>query len=106
VSDSAQATDDQAGSRFQITAGGRLAELMYRRRGNRLILLHTEVPAELEGHGVGGRLVAAAAERAAAEGLTIVPLCPFARGWLLRHPEVASRADIDWGEGPAPGGSG
>jgi len=26
-----------------------------------------------------------------------VPLCPFARGWLERHPEAASRAVIDWG---------
>jgi len=26
-----------------------------------------------------------------------VPLCPFARGWLERHPEVASQATIDWG---------
>jgi hypothetical protein len=30
-----------------------------------------------------------------------VPLCPYARGWLERHPEVASRATIDWGT-PSP----
>jgi len=23
-------------------------------------------------------------------------LCPFARGWLERHPDAASRAVIDW----------
>jgi hypothetical protein len=25
-----------------------------------------------------------------------VPLCPFARGWLQRHPDAASKAVIDW----------
>ena len=61
------------------------------------MLVHTEVPVELEGRGIGGRLVTAAVDRAAREGLTLVPLCPFARSWLERHPEVASKAVIDWG---------
>ncbi len=59
-------------------------------------LVHTEVPVELEGRGIGGRLVIAAVDRAARQGLTLVPLCPFARGWLERHPEAASKAVIDW----------
>jgi hypothetical protein len=57
------------------------------------------VPAELEGRGIGGRLVTAAVGQAAREGMTVVPLCPFARGWLERHADVASRAAIDWGSG-------
>jgi uncharacterized protein len=88
--------DNQAGSRFEIRTGGHLAELIYHRHGDRLALIHTEVPEELEGQGVGGRLVTAAVDRAAREGLTIVPFCPFARGWLERHPEVAGRVTIDW----------
>ena len=35
-------------------------------------------------------------DQATREGLTLVPLCPFARGWLERHPEAASKAVIDW----------
>jgi predicted GNAT family acetyltransferase len=92
-------TDNQAESRFEIRAGGQLAELFYRRNGNRLILIHTEVPEDFEGHGVGGRLVAAAIAQAARDGMTVVPLCPFARGWLQRHPETAAQATIDWGPG-------
>lgn len=99
VSDAMTVTDNQAESRFEIRAGGQLAELAYRRNGNRLVLIHTEVPEEFEGHGVGGRLVAAAIARAARDGMTVVPLCPFARGWLQRHPETAARATIDWGLG-------
>jgi predicted GNAT family acetyltransferase len=96
VSDSAGITDNTDVSRFELHADGWLAELIYRVRGDRLVLVHTEVPAELEGRGIGGRLVTAAVDRAAREGLTLVPLCPFARDWLERHPEAASRAVIDW----------
>ena len=40
-------------------------------------------------------LVRAAVSRAVREGLTVVPLCPFARHWLERHPEVASTVTIE-----------
>ena len=96
VSDSAGVTDNTGASRFELRADGRLAELVYRTRGDRLVLIHTEVPFELEGRGIGGRLVTAAVDRAVREGLTLAPLCPFARGWLQRHPEAASKAVIDW----------
>jgi predicted GNAT family acetyltransferase len=97
VSDSADVIDNKDASRFELRADGWLAELIYRVRGDRLVLVHTEVPAELEGRGIGTRLVTAAVGRAAREGLTLVPLCPFARDWLERHPEAASKAVIDWG---------
>ncbi|HEV2936724.1 MAG TPA: GNAT family N-acetyltransferase [Streptosporangiaceae bacterium] len=97
MSDSAEVIDNADASRFELRVDGWLAELVYRVRGGRLVLIHTEVPLELEGRGIGGRLVTAAVDRAAREGLTLVPLCPFARGWLERHPEAASRAVIDWG---------
>jgi predicted GNAT family acetyltransferase len=97
VSDSAEVIDNTDASRFELRTDGWLAELIYRIRGDRLVLVHTEVPVELEGRGIGGRLVTAAVDRAAREKLTLVPLCPFARGWLERHPEAASKAVIDWG---------
>ena len=97
VSDSADVIDNTDASRFELRADGQFAELVYRIRGDRLVLVHTEVPVELEGRGIGGRLVTAALDRAAREGLTLVPLCPFARGWLERHPEAASKVVIEWG---------
>ncbi len=96
LSDSADVIDNTDASRFELRADGWLAELVYRTRGDRLVLIHTEVPLELEGRGIGGRLVTAAVDRAVREGLVLVPLCPFARGWLERHPEAASRAVVDW----------
>jgi predicted GNAT family acetyltransferase len=78
---------------------GHVAELVYRVEGTYLVLNHTEVPEALEGRGLGGVLVRAALDRAVRDGPTIVPLCPFARGWLGRHPDEAGRAPMDWKAG-------
>ena len=95
VIDSSQVTHDLDDSRFEYRAGGSVAELVYRLRGERMVLLHTGVPDAMEGHGVGGELVRAAVGYAASQGLTIVPACPFARAWLERHPDVAAQVPID-----------
>ena len=82
VSDSADVIDNTDASRFELRADGRLAELVYRIRGDRLVLIHTEVPSELEGRRIGGRLVTAAVDRAVREGLTLAPFaCLPAAGW-------------------------
>jgi len=97
MADTPQITDNAGESRFEVALDGRLAEMDYRIRGNRLVILHTLVPTEMEGHGVGGALVTAALDRAVRDGMTLVPLCPFTRGWLQRHPDAATRVSIDWG---------
>jgi predicted GNAT family acetyltransferase len=90
------ATDNTGLHRFEVTDEGHTAELVYSVEGDRLRLVHTGVPEELGGRGIGGVLVQAAVDRAVAEGLTIVPDCPFARGWLEKHPDEAGRATIAW----------
>ncbi len=91
-------TDNPDASRLEIHADGEVAELAYRIRAERLVLIHTGVPDSLGGRGLGGQLVLGAIGKASHEGLTIVPLCPFARGWLERHPDDAARVNIDWAE--------
>ncbi len=93
------AIDNAAASRFEVTVDGHLAELTYRRDDERLVLVHTGVPDELEGEGIGGKLVAAAIEDAAERGLIVVPECEFARAWLEKHPDPAKTVTIEW---PAP----
>lgn len=97
MSDAPQVTDNAAASRFELAADGQLAQLVYRLRGERLVLVHTEVPEALAGRGLGSMLVGAAIDRAEREELTVVPLCPFARGWLQRHPDATARVSVDWG---------
>ena len=98
MTDTFEVTDNKDALQFEARAEGEVAELIYRLRAGRLVLTHTEVPPTLEGRGIGGKLVAAALDRARQDGLTIVPLCPFARSWLQRHPDATSDVNIDWGD--------
>lgn len=89
--------DDREGRRFVILGSGeRPAELVYRINGERMLIVHTYVPDADRGRGVAGRLMEAAVDQAGSEGLTIVPVCPYARYWLTAHPEEASDLTIDW----------
>ena len=87
--------DNEAQSRFEIHLDGELAVLEYSLTGDRLVLIHTEVPDAFEGRGVGGALVRTAIESAADRALTVVPRCRFARGWLERHPDVAATVTLE-----------
>jgi len=94
VSDEPQVIDNPARSRFEVEIDGHLAQLIYERHGDTLVLIHTEVPDELGGHGLGGRLVTAAVDAAEADGLKIVARCPYAKHWLETHPDVAGRVPV------------
>jgi len=96
----APVVDDTGHNRLVIDAGAAEAELLYRVRPGRLILVHTEVPPALGGHGLGARLVQAAIDRAARTGETLVPWCPFARRWMSEHPERLTGVTVDWKEPP------
>jgi len=80
--------------RFTITEDGHVAELVYRLDGDRIVLTHTGVPDQLGGRGIGGKLVEQAVAKAKAEGLTIVPQCPFAKGWIEKHPDALEGVSI------------
>jgi predicted GNAT family acetyltransferase len=95
MADAPAVVDNEGANRLEVSVNGRVASLSYRQEGDRLVLVHTHVPDELEGHGLGGMLVAAAIDRARQQRLTVVPRCPFARGWLERHPDVARRVSIE-----------
>ncbi len=85
----AEIVDRPDENRLTLEEEGEVAELVYRREGNHFILVHTGVPDTLGGRGIGGRLVKAAVEKAASEGLVVEAWCPFARKWLRTHPEAA-----------------
>jgi predicted GNAT family acetyltransferase len=77
-----------AKGRYSIRLDGVVAEMTYSRAGANLIIIdHTEVPEALRGRSVGQALVQRAVDDARAEGRSILPLCPFAKAQIARHPE-------------------
>jgi predicted GNAT family acetyltransferase len=74
--------------RFEIREGDRVAGFTeYRRRGDVLALIHTEVAPEYEGKGVASRLISATLDIAREDGAMVLPFCPFVRGYIAKHPD-------------------
>jgi hypothetical protein len=83
--------------RFEATVDGELAGfLVYRLRPGLLALIHTEVEERFEGHGLGGRLARFALDQARAEGLAVLPFCPFVAEWLRRHREYVELVPAEY----------
>jgi predicted GNAT family acetyltransferase len=77
--------------RYEVYVGDRLGGFTaYRKRGDALVFTHTEIEPDLEGGGVGSRLVRGALDDVRAQGLKLVPLCPFVAAYVRRHPEYAN----------------
>jgi predicted GNAT family acetyltransferase len=51
------------------------------------IFYHTVVNKEYAGQGLAGRLAKVALDETRAAGLGIVPVCPFIKSYIDRHPE-------------------
>lgn len=86
----AQVTDvrnNTSAARFERPTEQGLAVLEYVMSGDRMDLVHTEVPPALEGRGIGAALVRAALDHARDHRLRVTPTCPFVRAYLQRHPE-------------------
>jgi len=82
--------DAPEAQRYEILDGERVLGLAaYERRGDTLVFTHTEVDPDAGESGLGSTLVRAALDDVRSHGGRVVPLCPFVRGWIQRHPEYA-----------------
>lgn len=80
---------DTAARRFIASIGDHRAELEYELDGDRMLITHTRVPNAISGRGIAGDLTRAAFEHARERSLGVVPQCPYAAGWVQRHPEYS-----------------
>ena len=82
--------DDAGAHRFEVRVDGAVAGYAeYRRRGGAVAFTHTVVDEAFEGRGLGSVLARGALDAVRAEGLAVLPFCPFIRSWIQRHPEYA-----------------
>ena len=82
--------DNRDDQRYELWSDGELAaHLVYRARPGLVALIHTETEPGFEGRGIGGEIVRAALDKARADGVAVLPFCPFANKWIRRHPEYS-----------------
>jgi predicted GNAT family acetyltransferase len=76
-------------SRFEARAGGHyVGQAAYvDDDGDHRIFFHTAVIDEYAGQGIAGTLAEYALSKTVAGGKIIVPVCPYIKSYLARHPE-------------------
>ena len=79
-------TDQQ---RFEMPVDGGVAFVTYRKRGTEITLYHAEVPAELQGRGLGSELAYSTLTAIRQLGLKVVPRCSFMAAYMRSHPEFS-----------------
>jgi predicted GNAT family acetyltransferase len=79
--------DNADASRFEIVAddGAVAGFVQYRRDGDVVDMVHTEIGDAYEGQGLGGKLARGALDLVRSSGSKVVPSCPFIKGWIDKH---------------------
>jgi uncharacterized protein len=90
MTDTTRVADNPDARRYEILVDDKPAGFVaYRRGGSTITMTHTEVDPSYEGRGLGSILVRGALDAARAEGLSVVPSCPFVRRYIQLHKEYA-----------------
>lgn len=73
--------------RYELGVEGHVAAAYYRLEPGVVTFVHTEVPNELAGRGIGSALARGALDDARAQGLKVVAQCPFIGAYIAKHDE-------------------
>jgi predicted GNAT family acetyltransferase len=79
--------DNHARSRYELTIDGVTAHVDYARKPGVITFIHTIVPEQLGGRGVGTRLAQHVLDEARKNGENVIPQCPFIAAYIKRHQE-------------------
>jgi uncharacterized protein len=81
--------NNKAHHRYELAVDGYLAATYYKLSDGVITFIHTEIPPELGGQGAGSKLVKGALVQVRADGLNVIPQCPFVKAYIDKHPEYA-----------------
>lgn len=88
--DELRIVDNPERRRFEARDGRRLAGWAdYDETAELIVFTHTNVDPEWEGQGVGSTLVRTVLDHTREQGMKVLPLCPFVKSWIDRHPDYA-----------------
>ena len=78
--------NNERNEQFEVHEGDYMAELVYRKRGDKLFIMHTGVPDALGGKGIATALAKHALRYALENDFEPVVYCPFVRSYMAKHP--------------------
>ena len=81
--------NNQTKHRYELAVDGQIAATYYAIADGVITFIHTEVPPELGGKGIGSKLIKGALDRVRADGLKVIAQCPFVKAYIEKHPDYA-----------------
>ncbi|WP_369819276.1 GNAT family N-acetyltransferase [Tessaracoccus sp. ZS01] len=92
MTEKATVTNNPEQNRYEIRLGDDLAGFADYILSNELITFtHTEIDPAFEGKGLGSTLVRGALDDVRGAGdRKVLPICPFVKSWMAKHPEYES----------------
>jgi predicted GNAT family acetyltransferase len=73
--------------RYELAVEGHIAATYYSVADGVITFIHTEVPPELGGKGIGSKLIKGALDQVRADGLKVIAQCPFVKAFIEKHPD-------------------
>lgn len=88
--DDVTVTKNEAAGRYEILLDGRQVGLAdFYRRGDVVVIPHTETSPAYGGRGLASRLVRYCLDDIRAQGLKVEPACPFVAAFIAKNQEYA-----------------
>jgi predicted GNAT family acetyltransferase len=72
--------------RYELAVEGHIAATYYKIVDRVITFIHTEVPPELGGKGIGSKLIRGALDQVRADGLKVIAECPFVKAFIDKNP--------------------
>ncbi len=79
--------DNTKSNQYEYHINGSFARIEYIKIPGKIFLTHTEVPKELEGQGLGTKMLIAVLKDIKNSEQSLVALCPFVIAFLRKNPE-------------------
>jgi uncharacterized protein len=77
--------NNPAEHRYELAVEGHIAATYYKIDGGVITFIHTEVPSELGGKGIGSKLIRGALDQVRADGLKVIAQCPFVKAFIEKN---------------------
>ncbi|HEY4368737.1 MAG TPA: GNAT family N-acetyltransferase [Steroidobacteraceae bacterium] len=90
-----QVNHESSAHRLSVELDGHVGRLDYEIDGKQMSITHVRVAAKIRGRGVAEALMRGALDHAAANGLTVKPVCAYAVAYMKKHPTQSQLEHLD-----------
>ena len=77
--------NNRADHRYELAVDGHSAATYYAVADGVITFIHTEVPPELGGKGIGSKLIKGALDQVRSDGLKVIAQCPFVKAFIDKN---------------------